>query len=155
MARYDGIEFGIRGTETVSTEEMIASSRAIGFNEVVRGRILAGNYFLLKRRLIADDFQKAWDSGVNFLLTPVTLGDAPHFSEFSSKDNREQCASQDYCTQPVNMAGCPAVSIPIRLSKRGLPLSLQVIGKIYDDGNLLMLAKWIENAANFPQLVIE
>ncbi|XP_071442412.1 glutamyl-tRNA(Gln) amidotransferase subunit A, mitochondrial [Hetaerina americana] len=168
MACYDGIEFGLRGVENISTEEMIASSRRIGFNEVVRGRILAGNYFLLKknyqkyfekalkiRRLISQDFENVWDSGVNFLLTPVTMGDSPRFSEFSAKDNREQCATQDYCTQPVNMAGCPAISIPIKLSSLGLPLSLQLIGRIYDDGNLLKVAKWIENAVNFPKLILE
>ncbi|XP_046393088.1 glutamyl-tRNA(Gln) amidotransferase subunit A, mitochondrial [Ischnura elegans] len=168
MACYDGIEFGIRSAENISTEEMIASSRRMGFNEVVRGRILAGNYFLLKRNyqkyfekalkirhLITKDFENVWDSGMNFLLTPVTLGVSPRFSEFSTKDNREQCATQDYCTQPVNMAGCPAISIPIKLSSEGLPLSLQLIGRIYDDGNLLKVAKWIEDAVNFPRLVMD
>lgn len=57
------------------------------------------------RRLIADDFKKAWDKGINVLLTPTTLTDAPKYSEYIQKDEREQCASQDYCTQPANMAG--------------------------------------------------
>lgn len=65
-------------------------------------------YFLqaLKiRRLIAQDFADAWSSGIDVLLTPTTLTDAPRYSQFISLDNREQCASQDYCTQPANMAG--------------------------------------------------
>jgi aspartyl-tRNA(Asn)/glutamyl-tRNA(Gln) amidotransferase subunit A len=49
MARYDGIEFGHRADENRSTEELYAASRKVGFNEVVRGRILSGNYFLLSR----------------------------------------------------------------------------------------------------------
>jgi aspartyl-tRNA(Asn)/glutamyl-tRNA(Gln) amidotransferase subunit A len=49
MARYDGIEFGLRAAENRSTEELYASTRSQGFNEIVRGRILAGNYFLLQR----------------------------------------------------------------------------------------------------------
>ncbi|PNF29830.1 Glutamyl-tRNA(Gln) amidotransferase subunit A, mitochondrial [Cryptotermes secundus] len=118
MARYDGIEFGLRTAENRSTEELYASTRSQGFNETVRGRILAGNYFLLQRnyphyflqalkvrRLIAQDFTHAWSSGIDVLLTPTTLTDAPRYSQFISRDNREQCASQDYCTQPANMAG--------------------------------------------------
>jgi len=57
------------------------------------------------RRLIAQDFDKVWSSGIDVLLTPTTLTDAPRYSEFILRDNREQCASQDYCTQPANMAG--------------------------------------------------
>lgn len=49
MARYDGIEYGLRSDQDSSTEELYASSRSQGFNEVVRNRILAGNYFLLTR----------------------------------------------------------------------------------------------------------
>lgn len=49
MARYDGIEFGYRPDEKESTEKLFATSRKKGFNEVVRNRILAGNYFLLRR----------------------------------------------------------------------------------------------------------
>ena len=57
------------------------------------------------RRLIADDFARAWASGIDILLSPVTLTDAPLFSWFTAKENREQCAEQDYCSQPANMAG--------------------------------------------------
>lgn len=49
MARYDGLEFGYRANENESTEKLFATTRRIGFNEVVRNRILAGNYFLLRR----------------------------------------------------------------------------------------------------------
>ena len=49
MARYDGIEFGLRAAEDRSTEQLYAATRSQGFNEVVRGRILAGNHFLLQR----------------------------------------------------------------------------------------------------------
>lgn len=52
MARYDGIEFGFRANENESTEKLFAASRSLGFNEVVRNRILTGNYFLLKRLYI-------------------------------------------------------------------------------------------------------
>lgn len=56
------------------------------------------------RRLISNDFDEVWEK-VHLLLTPTTLTTAPKYSEFISKTNRDQCAMQDYCTQPVNMAG--------------------------------------------------
>ncbi|XP_021936916.1 glutamyl-tRNA(Gln) amidotransferase subunit A, mitochondrial isoform X2 [Zootermopsis nevadensis] len=168
MARYDGIEFGLRTAENRSTEELYASTRSQGFNEIVRGRILAGNYFLLQRnysqyfvqalkvrRLIAQDFARVWSSGIDVLLTPTTLTDAPRYSQFISRDNREQCASQDYCTQPANMAGCPAVTIPIKLSKQGLPLSLQLMSQNYRENLLLAIARWIESVVDFPHLELD
>ncbi|RWS12549.1 glutamyl-tRNA(Gln) amidotransferase subunit A-like protein [Dinothrombium tinctorium] len=146
FACYDGIEFGHRAKNAESsTEELFASSRYEGFNDVVKGRILAGNYFLLRdnyevyynqalkvRRLIAEDFYRVFNQ-VDFLITPVTLTEAPLYSEWIKKDNREQVAIQDYCTQPVNMAGVPAISIPCKLSRNGLPLSLQ--SKIFNFQN--------------------
>lgn len=55
--------------------------------------------------MISDDFQNIWKSKYDFLVTPTTLTTAPILSEFKSLDNRTQCATQDYCTQPANMAG--------------------------------------------------
>ncbi|XP_068625645.1 glutamyl-tRNA(Gln) amidotransferase subunit A, mitochondrial [Battus philenor] len=167
MSRYDGLEFGLRTSEDYSTEELYASSRSQGFNNVVRSRIFAGNYFLLARnyekyflkalklrRLIADDFKNVFHGHdrVDLLLTPTTLSDAPLYGDFVSKHNRDQCAFQDYCTQPANMAGIPAVSIPIRLSESGLPLSLQLMGPNMSEELLLNVAKKIEDIVCFPPL---
>lgn len=167
MARYDGIEYGLRTDETYSTEELYASTRLKGFNNVVRSRILVGNYFLLTRnydkyfvkalklrRLIYNDFKKVFngEDSVDLLLTPTTLSDAPLYEDFSSKHNRDQCAFQDYCTQPANMAGVPAVSLPIRLSNNGLPLSLQLMGPALSEALLLNVAKRIESLVKFSSL---
>ncbi|CAB3232528.1 unnamed protein product [Arctia plantaginis] len=167
MARYDGVEFGLRTKEDSSTEELYASTRLKGFNNVVRSRILAGNYFLLTknyqnyyikalqlRRLIHDDFKNVFngENAVDLLLTPTTLSDAPLFEEFTSKNNRDQCAYQDYCTQPANMAGIPAVSIPICLSKNNLPLSLQLMGPRLSEALMMNVAKHIESIVKFPAL---
>lgn len=165
MARYDGIEFGLRANANNSTEELYAFTRHQGFNNVVRSRILAGNYFLLTRnyvkyfiktlklrRLILDDFRQVFnkDTGVDLLLTPTTLSDAPLYKDFVAKHNRDQCAQQDYCTQPANMAGIPAISIPITLSKNKLPLSLQLMGPSLSEDLLLNVAKKIESLVQFP-----
>ena len=57
------------------------------------------------RRLITMDFQKVFDSGVDLLLTPTVLSDAPEYSWFSKADNRTRTSEQDVFTQPANMAG--------------------------------------------------
>ncbi|XP_055371774.1 glutamyl-tRNA(Gln) amidotransferase subunit A, mitochondrial [Condylostylus longicornis] len=167
MARYDGIEYGHRAEDESSTEQLYAKSRAEGFNTVVKTRILAGNYFLLRRnyekyflkalkvrRLIADDFKKVFnnENGVDVLLTPTTLSDAPLYTDFIKSSNRDQCAVQDYCTQPANMSGIPAINVPIRLSSRGLPIGLQLMSDNFNDQFLLTIAKWIESQVNFDCL---
>ncbi|XP_054156080.1 glutamyl-tRNA(Gln) amidotransferase subunit A, mitochondrial-like [Oppia nitens] len=180
FACYDGIEFGYRsvaaaddnnssgGHQTV--EEQYSKTRHEAFSDTVKGRIFAGNYFLLRenyenyfnralkvRRLIAEDFDRVFSKqNVDLLLTPVTLTDAPLYSQWIQKDNRQQVSIEDYCTQPVNMVGLPAISIPCRLSsKSGLPLSLQLIGRRFDDYFLLSVAKQLEQLFNFPLLVYD
>ncbi|XP_036323048.1 glutamyl-tRNA(Gln) amidotransferase subunit A, mitochondrial [Rhagoletis pomonella] len=174
MARYDGIEYGHRADNESSTEELYAKTRAEGFNTVVKTRILTGNYFLLRknyqkyfekalrvRRLISEDFKhvferpKDGENVVDVLLTPTTLTDAPLYSDFVSLSNRDQCAVQDFCTQPANMAGIPAISIPIRLSKTGLPIGLQLMSRSLNEEMLLRVASWIEAQVEFDCLANE
>ncbi|XP_078255984.1 glutamyl-tRNA(Gln) amidotransferase subunit A, mitochondrial isoform X2 [Rhinoraja longicauda] len=168
MARFDGLQYGHRSKVKSSTEALYAATRHEGFNDVVRGRILAGNYFLLKqnyedyfvkaqkvRRLIANDFLKVFGSGVDVLLTPTTLSDAPTFAEFNEEDNRTRCAQEDIFTQSANLAGLPAVTVPATLSGRGLPLSLQFIGRAFCDEQLLTVAKWFEQQMEFPLLNLQ
>ena len=125
------------------------------------------------RRLIYEDYLKVWAQNVDLLLTPVTLSDAPLYSEFLKLDPRAQSAQQvsliqqmlsvyslqlnvfqDFCTQPANMAGVPALSLPIKLSGKGLPLSLQLMAPIYDDLTLFDAGQFIETAVKFPQLSV-
>ncbi|NWI98632.1 GATA amidotransferase, partial [Crypturellus undulatus] len=168
MARFDGLEYGHRADMKQSTESMYAATRREGFNDVVRGRILSGNYFLLKenydnyfvkaqkvRRLIANDFVKVFGSGVDILLTPTTLSDAAPYVEFIKEDNRTRSAQDDILTQAANMAGLPAVSVPAALSKRGLPLGLQFIGHSFQEKQLLTVAKWFEKQVKFPVIQLE
>ncbi|KAM8952981.1 glutamyl-tRNA(Gln) amidotransferase subunit A, mitochondrial [Pelodytes ibericus] len=165
MARFDGLEYGHQADVDDSTEAMYAATRREGFNDVVRGRILSGNFFLLKenyekyflkaqkvRRLIADDFVKVFHSGVHVLLTPTTLGDAAPYLEFIQEDNRTRSAQEDVFTQCANMAGLPAVTLPVGLSSRGLPLGLQFIGRSFCEEQLLTVAKWLEKQMDFSNL---
>ena len=101
--------------------------------------------------MITEDFVKLFNQNIDLLLTPVTLSDAPCFSTFSSSDNRTQTAKYDYCTQPVNLAGLPAATIPVKLSKKSLPLSYQIIGAYGQDFKVLQLCQWLEERIHFPQ----
>ncbi|KAF4794621.1 Glutamyl-tRNA(Gln) amidotransferase subunit A, mitochondrial [Turdus rufiventris] len=168
MARFDGLEYGHRSDVKDSTESMYAATRREGFNDVVRGRILSGNYFLLKqnyekyfvkaqkvRRLIANDFGKVFGSGVDILLTPTTLSDAVPYTEFIQEDNRTRSAQDDILTQAANMAGLPAINVPTALSERGLPVGLQFIGRSFQEKQLLTVAKWFEKQVQFPVIQLE
>nr|KAF6341921.1 glutaminyl-tRNA amidotransferase subunit QRSL1 [Myotis myotis] len=159
---------GHRCDINVSTEAMYAATRREGFNDVVRGRILSGNFFLLKenyenyfikaqkvRRLIANDFVNVFNSGVDVLLTPTTLSEAVPYMEFIKEDNRTRSAQGDIFTQAVNMAGLPAVSVPMALSNQGLPIGLQFIGRAFCDQQLLTVAKWFEKQVQFPVIQLQ
>eukprot|EP00076_Gallus_gallus_P019572 XP_015140029.1 glutamyl-tRNA(Gln) amidotransferase subunit A, mitochondrial isoform X2 [Gallus gallus] len=168
MARFDGLEYGHRSDMNESTESMYAATRREGFSDVVRGRILSGNYFLLKqnyedyfvkaqkvRRLIANDFVKVFGSGIDILLTPITLSDAVPYVEFIKEDNRTRSTQDDILTQAANMAGLPAVNVPTALSERGLPIGLQFIGRSFQEKQLLTVAKWFEKQVQFPMIQLE
>lgn len=168
LACYDGIEYGHRADEWSTIHDLYKKSRSEGFNDVVKGRILVGNYFLLAenyneyyvkamkmRRLITQDFDVLWDNNVDLLLTPTTLTEAPRYEDFVLLDNQTQCLIQDHCTQSANMAGLPAINVPIRLSRAGLPLSLQLMAPSFHEHKLLTVAKWIEQTVRFPRLELK
>lgn len=163
MSRYTGLFYGYRSTnDHKSFDSLITTSRMEALGEVVRSRILSGNFFLLRsnyekyfmqslkvRRLISEDFKNVWKSNYDFLVTPTTLTTAPLLSEFKSLDNRTQCATQDYCTQPANMTGCPAITIPVKLSINKMPISIQIMASNFDDIRLLQFANWLEKKTKF------
>ena len=101
--------------------------------------------------MIAEDFKNSFKD-YDLLLTPATLCDAPSIRDFMSSDNRTQTAKHDYCTQPVNLAGLPAATVPVKLSSKSLPLSIQIIGKYGREDQVLSLAKFIEDIVQFPTL---
>jgi len=167
LACYDGIRYGYRADEWNSMHESYMKTRSEGFDHVVKSRILIGNYFLLAenyekyyvkamkiRRLIMQDFDVLWNN-IDLILTPTTLTEAPVYKEFIQMDNQTQCLIQDHCTQPANVAGLPAINVPIKLSRKGLPLSLQLMAPLFHEKRLLTLAKWIEQSMRFPRLELK
>jgi aspartyl-tRNA(Asn)/glutamyl-tRNA(Gln) amidotransferase subunit A len=158
LARYDGMRFGHRG-EGATLRDVYESSRAEGFGEEVKRRILIGAYVLsagyydayyLKaqkvRRRIADDFSAAFEK-FDALLTPT----APSAAFGLGEANADPIAMylNDIFTVTVNLAGLPAISLPCGLTSDGLPLGLQLIGRALDEETLFTVAGALEKAASF------
>ena len=105
------------------------------------------------RRLILTDIKKVFDkeknSGVDVLLAPVTVSTAPQYKTFAQKTNSYRTVEHDIYTQSANMAGVPAISVPVRLSQAKLPISLQLLASNFNEGTLLRAAKFLENASSF------
>lgn len=167
---YDGIEYGYRNSnESVDFQDCYSSTRDQSLNDIVKSRIITGNYFLLNqnykkyyekalkiRRLIADDFYRAFKD-VDFILTPVCRSLTMNHFEWSRLNCTEEAINEDFCTQPANMAGLPAISVPFKLdpNNENLPIGMQIIGKLYDDYRLLKFSAQFEALVNCPYLVLE
>ena len=155
LARYDGVRYGLRvpGDDIV---DMYENSRAAGFGPEVQRRILIGTYVLSAgyydayyvraqkiRTLIKRDFELAWNK-VDVVLTPATP--SPAFAPGEISDP-VQMYLNDIFTVTVNMAGLPGIAVPAGISKDGLPLGLQLIGKAFDEETLFTAAAAIEQVA--------
>jgi aspartyl-tRNA(Asn)/glutamyl-tRNA(Gln) amidotransferase subunit A len=156
LARYDGVRYGLRVNGRDITG-MYEETRAAGFGAEVKRRILIGTYVLsagyydayyLKaqkvRTLIARDFEQAFEK-VDVLLTPATPTPAFELGSKGSADPIEMYLN-DIFTVTVNMAGLPGMSVPAGVSKDGLPLGLQIIGKAFDEAAVLRAGQVIEDA---------
>jgi aspartyl-tRNA(Asn)/glutamyl-tRNA(Gln) amidotransferase subunit A len=158
LARYDGVRFGLR-VPADTLDDMYELTRAAGFGPEVKRRILIGTYVLSAgyydayyvraqrlRSLIARDFVQAFEQ-VDVILTPATPSAA--FAAGEKSDDPVAMYLNDVFTVTVNLAGLPGISVPAALSTEGLPLSLQLIGKAFDEATLLKVAQVLEKAANF------
>jgi aspartyl-tRNA(Asn)/glutamyl-tRNA(Gln) amidotransferase subunit A len=163
LARYDGVRYGLRIPGKDITD-MYEKTRAAGFGPEVRRRIMIGTYVLSAgyydayyvraqqiRTLIKQDFEKAYASGVDAVLTPATPSPAFGIGEKSGADPVEMYLN-DVFTVTVNMAGLPGLAVPAGLSSDGLPLGLQLIGRPFDEETLFSLGEVIEQAAGRTKL---
>ncbi len=159
LARYDGVRYGLRElAEGQNLQEMYAATRAAGFGDEVKRRILIGTYVLSAgfydayytqaqkvRTLIARDFDNAW-SQCDLLLTPTAPSAAFGLGE---KVDPLAMYLNDVFTVPASLAGVPAMSVPGGLDAAGLPLGLQIIGKPFDEQGVLNAGLAIEQRAGF------
>ncbi len=158
LARYDGVRFGLR-VPGKDLADMYAETRSAGFGKEVRRRILIGTYVLSAgyydayykkaqcvRRLIRRDFLEAFKV-CDTILAPVAPNAA--FAIGEKQDDPLQMYLEDVFTVTLNLAGLPGISVPVGLSKDGLPLGVQLIGRAFDEETLFTAASALEKAATF------
>ncbi|SEQ05794.1 aspartyl-tRNA(Asn)/glutamyl-tRNA(Gln) amidotransferase subunit A [Loktanella sp. DSM 29012] len=163
LARYDGVRFGHRAKLDAGDgiTEMYEKTRAEGFGPEVQRRVMVGTYVLSAgfydayynrarrvRALIKRDFDQVFADGVDAILTPATPSAAFGLGEMKNADPIQMYLN-DVFTVTVNLAGLPGISVPAGLDAEGLPLGLQLIGRPWEEGDLLNVAYALERSAGF------
>jgi len=161
LSRFDGVRYGHRAADYGSLEDMYERSRAEGFGAEVKRRILVGTYVLSHgyydayylqaqklRRLIAEDFQKAFEQ-CDVIAGPTSPTVAWPIGEKSN--DPVQMYLEDIYTVAVNLAGLPGLSLPCGTGTNGLPVGLQLIGNYFDEARLLGAAHGFQQATDWHQ----
>lgn len=161
LARYDGVRYGFRNMEAASAPEMTTLSRTEGFGLEVRRRIMLGTYVLSSgyydayynkamqvRTLIRRDFDAAFEK-CDVLLTPTSP--VPAYKIDGHMDPLTTYML-DVTTIPVNMAGLPGISIPCGFASDGMPIGMQLIGKVLDEETILRAAYTFEQATEYHKV---
>jgi len=158
LARFDGVRYGLR-VDGSSVEAMMGATRARGFGPEVTRRILLGTYALSAgyydafygqaqkvRTLVIRDFERAYE-GVDVLVSPTSPTTA--FELGARTANPLSMYLSDICTIPSNLAGAPAISVPIGLDRSGLPIGFQVMAPALGERMLFRVAAAAERLADF------
>ena len=158
LSRFDGVRYGHRTENAENLLEMYKQTRAEGFGDEVKRRIMLGTFALSSgyydayykkaqkvRTLIKNDFEKVFDQ-YDVIVGPTAPTPAFKMGE-NTKDPLTMYAN-DILTIPVNLAGVPGISVPNGFSK-GLPLGLQIIGKHFDESTVYKVAHAFEQATDF------
>jgi aspartyl-tRNA(Asn)/glutamyl-tRNA(Gln) amidotransferase subunit A len=159
LSRFDGVRYGHRAREYSDLNDMYERSRAEGFGAEVKRRILVGTYVLshgyydayyLKaqqvRRLIADDFRRAYES-CDVIAGPTTPTGA--FRIGAKTDDPVEMYLNDIFTVAANLTGAPALSIPCGFDRNGLPVGLQLQGDAFSEATLLDVAHRFQQATDW------
>ncbi len=163
LARYDGVRFGHRAKLAAGDgiTEMYEKTRAEGFGAEVQRRVMVGTYVLSAgfydayynrarkvRTLIKQDFETVFADGIDSILTPATPSAAFGLGEMVDADPIQMYLN-DVFTVTVNLAGLPGISVPAGYDSKGLPLGLQLIGRPWEEGDLLNTAYALERSVQF------
>ncbi len=159
LARFDGVRYG-RRAESKNTEELFFNTRSEGFGEEVKRRILLGNFVLSSgyydayyvkaqkvRHLIRDEFNAIFEEA-DLILSPVAPTVAPKIG--ASEDPLEMYKSDMY-TIAINLAGLPAISLPVAKDDEGMPIGLQLIAKAFNEKTLFDGAASMEKVVNYTK----
>ena len=158
LSRYDGVRYGLR-IDGATTEEMMARTRDAGFGAEVKRRIMIGTYALSAgyydayyaqaqriRTLIIRDFEAAY-AGCDVLVGPTAPTTA--FTLGEKVDDPLAMYLNDIYTIPSNLAGAPALSLPVGLDEQGLPVGLQLMAPVLGEAVLLRAARALEADLDF------
>ena len=163
LARYDGVRFGHRAKMAAGDgiTEMYEKTRAEGFGNEVKRRVMIGTYVLSAgfydayynrarkvRALIKKDFEDVFAQGVDAILTPATPSSAFELGAMKDADPIQMYLN-DVFTVTTNLAGLPGIAIPAGLDDKGLPLGLQLIGRPWEEADLLNTAYTLEKSVQF------
>ncbi|MGC9452337.1 MAG: Asp-tRNA(Asn)/Glu-tRNA(Gln) amidotransferase subunit GatA [Oceanipulchritudo sp.] len=159
LARYDGVRYSHRSETVKDAVDLYFQSRGEGFGPEVKRRIILGSYVLSSgyydayykraqqvRTLIRDDFLRAFKE-VDAILTPTTP--TPPFRLGEKLNDPLSMYLADIFTISVNLAGLPGLSMPCGLSREGLPIGFQLIGRPFAEGSLLQIGQAWESARPF------
>ncbi len=157
LSRFDGVRYGNR-KEKGSLKDMYIQTKSQGFGDEVQKRIMLGSFVLSSgyydayyikaqkvRHLIKDEYEAIFNDA-DLILSPVAPTTAPKFGSF--KTSLEMYLSDIY-TISVNLAGLPAISLPIEKDEDGMPIGLQLIGKAYDEQTVFDGALSLEKVLNY------
>lgn len=164
LARYDGVRYGHRSAKADNIDDLYFNSRSEGFGEEVKRRILTGTYILsaghyeayyikaLKiQQMIKEDFKENAFAKADLILTLTTPNTAFGARESCDMSPIEMYLS-DIFTVTANVAGLPAISVPVALSEDGLPIGIQLIGNALHEGVLFQASHVIEKMAEFNKI---
>ncbi len=159
LSRFDGVKFGHRAADFADLTDMYKKTRAEGFGQEVKRRIMTGAYVLSHgyydayylqaqkiRRMIADDFQSAF-AHCDVIAGPVAPTTAWKLGD--KADDPVASYLADIFTLPASLAGLPCMSLPVGLGDGGLPVGLQLIGNYLQEAKLLNVAHQYQLATDF------
>ena len=162
LARYDGIRYGNR-VDGAHVDDVYVNTRTQGFGKEVKRRIMIGTYVLSAgyydayyvkaqkvRRLIQNDFNEAFKH-CDVILTPTSPTTAFPIGDKAMMENPLNMYLNDVFTVSVNLAGLPAMSLPIGLASNGLPLGMQLISRAFDEETMFKAAFALEHDAGFKR----
>ncbi|MEG6612724.1 Asp-tRNA(Asn)/Glu-tRNA(Gln) amidotransferase subunit GatA [Pseudoclostridium thermosuccinogenes] len=154
LSRYDGIKFGYRSKNGESYEELIKNTRAEGFGDEVKRRILLGTYALSSgyyddyykkaayvRQKIKEDYNRIFNT-CDVIITPTAPTTAYMIGEQESNPVKMYLA--DICTVTVNIAGLPAISTTCGYDGKGMPIGMSIVGRPFDESTIIGVADAFE-----------
>ncbi len=158
LARFDGIRYGHSTENPKNIEDLYLSTRAEGFGEEVKRRIMVGSYLLSgenaktyynKALSIRDDIRTEFKNcfkKYDLVIGPTTTTTAYNLTD--PMDDPSKSFMDDVLVIPVNMAGLPGLSLPIGFDKENMPIGMQIIGDSFEEAKIYKLASYIEKKLN-------